>query len=90
MRFEPSPLSLSISLQALAVRGERKHFGVFQSGSVYCKSFRGLLDVRGSRYNHFMYCRVWTRPPKTLQLNLKLGFLKLRPSEVFSGHTESS
>lgn len=44
MRFEPSPLSLSISLQALAVSGERKHFGVFQSGSVYCKSLRGMVD----------------------------------------------
>lgn len=42
MRFEPSALSLSISLQALAARGERKHFGVFQSGSFYCKSFREM------------------------------------------------
>lgn len=48
MRFEPSPLSLSISLQALAARGERKHFGVFQSGSVYCRSFTGR-----SRCNRF-------------------------------------
>lgn len=77
MRFEPSPLSLSISLQA--VRGERKHFGCFQSGSVYCKSFRGTVDARGSRYNQFMCCRVWSRPPQTRQFNLKLGFPKPRP-----------
>lgn len=67
----------------------RKHFGVFQSASVYCKSFRGMFDVTGRWYNQFMYCRVWNRPRKTRQLNLKLGFLKSRPWEVFSGHPES-
>lgn len=82
MRFEPSPLSLSISLQALAAKGERKHFGVFQSGSVYCKSFRWMLEVRGSRYGQFMYCTVWNRAPKTLKS-------EVTAREVFGGRTES-
>ena len=59
MRFEPSPLSLSISLQALAVSGERKHFGVFQSGSVYCKSLRGMVDVRRRRRRRRRWCISW-------------------------------
>lgn len=89
MRFEPSPLSLSISLQALAVRLERKHFGVFQSDLVYCRPFRGMVNVRGSGYNQFIYCRVWNRPPWTRQLTLKLVFFEAEALWGFSGHTGS-
>lgn len=84
MRFELSPLSLSISLQALAVWGERKHFGVFQSGSAYCESLRGMVDVRANGYNHFMYCKVWNRPPQARQLNLELGFLRSFSTVIIS------
>lgn len=70
MRFEPSPLSLSIRLTAPAARWERKHFGVFQSGWVYCKSLGGKAGPRQAVF------WVWSRAVHTILLTVSAGIIR--------------